>query len=75
MALRMLNYITNFYMAWCKEHMDEEKLPPIFPLLLYNGDKRWSAVQTMAELVEAEPALGEYTIGIRYFKLAANEFS
>ncbi|MEZ4638270.1 MAG: Rpn family recombination-promoting nuclease/putative transposase [Caldilineaceae bacterium] len=75
MALRMLNYITNFYMAWRKEHKDAKKLPPIFPLLLYNGDDHWSAVQTMDELVEAEPALEDYAIGFRYFKLATNEFS
>ncbi|MBI1296367.1 Rpn family recombination-promoting nuclease/putative transposase [bacterium] len=75
MPLRMLNYITNFYMAWLQGRKGVTKLPPIFPLLLYNGDENWSAAQTMAELVEAEPALGDYAIGFRYFKLAANEFS
>ncbi len=75
MALRMLNYITDFYMSWRKDHQDAEKLPPIFPLLLYNGDERWSAAQTIAELIEPEPGLDEYAIGFRYFKLAANEFS
>jgi hypothetical protein len=43
MALRMLNYITDFYMSWRKDHEDAQKLPPIFPLLLYNGDERWRA--------------------------------
>jgi predicted transposase/invertase (TIGR01784 family) len=75
MALRMLNYICNFYLDWVKAHVGAQKVPPIFPLLLYNGDARWSAAQTMAELVETEPALGDYAIGFRYFKLAANEFS
>jgi hypothetical protein len=75
MALRMLNYITNFYMDWVEAHPNAKKLPPIFPLLLYNGDDRWSSAQSMSELVEPEPALGDYAIGFRYFKLAANEFS
>jgi predicted transposase/invertase (TIGR01784 family) len=75
MALRMLNYITNFYMDWVKAHPEARKVPPLFPLLLYNGEARWSAAQTMAELVESEPSLGDYAIGFRYFKLAANEFS
>ncbi|MBX2997798.1 MAG: Rpn family recombination-promoting nuclease/putative transposase [Caldilineaceae bacterium] len=75
MALRMLNYVTNFYMDWVKAHAEARKVPPLFPLLLYNGDARWSAAQTMAELVESEPSLGDYAIGFRYFKLAANEFS
>lgn len=75
MALRMLNYITNFYMDWVKAHPEAHKVPPLFPLLLYNGEARWSAAQTMAELVEAAPSLGDYGIGFRYFKLATNEFS
>jgi hypothetical protein len=53
----------------------EQTVPPIFRLLLYNGDVRWSAAQPMAELIEPEPCLGDYAIGFRYFKLAANEFS
>ncbi|MEZ4634365.1 MAG: Rpn family recombination-promoting nuclease/putative transposase [Caldilineaceae bacterium] len=74
MALRMLNYITNFYMALVDDKK-VKKLPPIFPLVLYNGDKRWHAATSMAELIEAEPALDDYAIGFRYFKLVANEFS
>ncbi|MEZ4836371.1 MAG: Rpn family recombination-promoting nuclease/putative transposase [Caldilineaceae bacterium] len=75
MALRMLNYVTNFYMSWVEGHERERKLPPIFPLVLYNGDNQWNAVTSMAELVETEPALDDYAIGFRYFKLAINEFS
>ncbi|MEZ4836526.1 MAG: Rpn family recombination-promoting nuclease/putative transposase [Caldilineaceae bacterium] len=57
MALRMLNYITNFYMDWIEANGDAEKLPPIFPLLLYNGDTRWHAATSLGELIEDEPAL------------------
>jgi hypothetical protein len=62
-------------MDWVKAHERAQKVPPLFPLLLYNGDARWSAAQTVVELVEPEPSLGDYAIGFRYFKLAANEFS
>jgi hypothetical protein len=62
-------------MDWVMGHAGAQKVPPLFPLLLYNGDARWSAAQTMAELVESAPSLGDYSIGFRYFKLAANEFS
>jgi hypothetical protein len=55
MALRMLNCITNFYMDWVKAHGEARRVPLLFPLLLCNGDARWSAAQTMAELVESEP--------------------
>ena len=42
MPLRFLRYITAFYEAYLDEHPGIEKLPAVFPLLLYNGDDRWS---------------------------------
>ena len=75
MVVRMLNYITNFYMDWVKAHPDAKKLPAIFPILLYNGDAQWTAATQMAEVMESQPELGEYAIGFRYFKIAENEYS
>ena len=31
------------------------KLPPVLPIVLYNGEKRWQAVQNVADLVEPVP--------------------
>ncbi len=75
MALRILNYITNFYMDWVGNHPKAEKVPPVFPVLLYNGDARWTAAQTMTALMDPQPDLGEYAISFRYFKIAENEYS
>ena len=37
MALRVLNYITNFYMDFVANIRDVKKLPAVFPIVLYNG--------------------------------------
>jgi predicted transposase/invertase (TIGR01784 family) len=75
MALRLLNYVTNFYMDWNEGDPKARKLPPVFPILLYNGDARWSAAVEIADLIAPEPDLGEYALGFRYFKIAENEYS
>jgi len=75
MAVRILNYITNFYMDYLAAHKHIDKLPPIFPILLYNGDRRWSAPQNLADLIENNEFLGEYGLNFSYFKIAENEYS
>ena len=55
MAVRMLNYITNLYIDMIsssrkKDNKTIEMLPPVFPLLLYNGDKNWTAKTNINEL-------------------------
>jgi hypothetical protein len=31
------------------------KLPPVLPLVLYNGEKRWKAAQNISQLIETIP--------------------
>jgi len=81
MVLRVLNYITNFYMDYVFSMRESEeterlfKLPAVFPIVLYNGEDRWTAPINIAELIETEPDLGEYKLDFKYFKIAENEFS
>ena len=39
MALRVLNYITNFYMDFLVNNRGINKLPAVFPIVLYNGER------------------------------------
>ena len=39
MALRVLNYITNFYMDYLTSNKGVKKLPAVFPIVLYRGGK------------------------------------
>ncbi len=74
MALRVLNYVVSLYMELTRNPRTK-KLPPVFPIVLYNGDGRWTAATDVADLIEPVPSLGEYGLHYRYLKLAENEFS
>jgi predicted transposase/invertase (TIGR01784 family) len=74
MALRMLNYISNFYMDYVERDKKIKKLPPIFPLVLYNGDDRWTAATDFSALLEKPDLLKHYTPQLHYFKIAENEY-
>jgi len=62
MAMRVLNYVNNFYMDFITNYRDVSKLPPIFSIVLYNGDRPWRAAVNVAELIESEPSLGRYVL-------------
>ena len=48
MALRMLNYIVQFY----QNLSPKNKLPAVFPVVLYNGDREWNAKTEIAHCIE-----------------------
>ena len=75
MALRVLNYITNFYMDYLASNKSVEKLPAVFPIVLYNGDLRWTAPENIKALIEDFPPLGPFALDFQYFKIAENEYS
>lgn len=73
MALRVLSYVTQFYMMLIEGNRPR-KLPPVFPLVLYNGDAKWNAPVSMDDLLEKSlPRC--YTPQFCYYKVAENEFS
>ena len=74
MALRMLNYVSNFYMDYIEAHKSARKLPPLFPLVLYNGDEKWTAATDFRDLLEKPDLLKHYAPQLHYFKIAENEY-
>lgn len=74
-SVRILNYITNMYMAMLNAKEIKDKLPPVFPILLYNGDPTWTAPETVASTIEHHDLLGDYGIGFKYLKIVENEYS
>jgi predicted transposase/invertase (TIGR01784 family) len=71
MVLRVLFYILSFYMDYTANYKRIKKLPAIFPIVLYNGKRKWSAPTKISDLIEAEPSLGDY--GIQFQHLLLNE--
>jgi len=51
MALRFLRYICEFYQSLRIER--NQKLPAVFPLLLYSGSRRWTAPASMLDLIDS----------------------
>jgi predicted transposase/invertase (TIGR01784 family) len=69
MALRMMVYLG----LLCQDLVKRQdltrsgKLPPVLPLVLYNGHAPWSAAQEVAELIEEIPdGLERYQPRLRY---------
>lgn len=70
MALRLLGYVCLMYQELIKrDHVKGGRLPPVFPLVLYNGLPRWQAAQDIAELIHAPGQLTAWMPRFRYFLL------
>ena len=75
MALRVLNYITNFYMDFLVDNSGVKKLPAVFPIVLYNGSAPWTAPVNLSALIEQTPPLGAFALDFQYFLIAENQYT
>ncbi len=69
MALRMMVYLGLLYQDLLKrgETAPSGKLPPVLPLVLYNGYPTWGAAREVSELIEEVPGgLERYRPRLRY---------
>ncbi|HNX24418.1 MAG TPA: Rpn family recombination-promoting nuclease/putative transposase, partial [Spirochaetota bacterium] len=73
MALRMLRYITELYEYLIKSYRIK-MLPAVFPVMLYNGEKRWTVPEELNKLIE-KSIPEKYIPDFRYYKIAENEFN
>jgi hypothetical protein len=80
MSLRMLSYICELYRAMIEERFgdgpynSQKLLPPIFPLLLYNGQEHWTAPEQLSDLIE--PLIStKFMPSFSYYKIAENEIA
>ena len=75
MVLRVLNYITNFYMDFLVNNRGANKLPVVFPIVLYNGNAPWTAPVNLSALIEQTPPLGAFALDFQYFLIAENQYT
>ncbi len=79
MSLRMLRYILEFYEYFIKARKDQfdrkqkEKLPAVFPLLLYNGDENWTAKIDISELIESYGIGESFIPKFKYYPIIENK--
>jgi len=71
MAVRFARYITELYDSY-QGKTKSGKLPGVFPILLYNGDDKWTAPVEFSDCVE-NTLPKEYIPQFRYFPVLENE--
>jgi len=58
MPLRMLEYMVRIWDHWQTLNPDATRLPPIFPMILFQGKGTWNMPRLMSELIFDEARLG-----------------
>lgn len=74
MALRVLNYVTNFYMDYVESVKHVNMLPPVFPIVLYRGKAAWNAPVNMTDLIDDVQRLGPHAPHFQYCKIVEHEY-
>ncbi len=72
MAVRIMVYLGLLYQDLIagKQLTPTGRLPPVLPIVLYNGKPRWTAAEEIAELIETVPGgLERYRPQLRYLLL------
>lgn len=72
MAVRIMSYLGLLYQDLIRQNAfaPSGKLPPVLPVVLYNGEQRWTAAQNVADLVEGVPGgLERYCPNLEYLLL------
>jgi hypothetical protein len=71
MAVRLLVYVGLLYqdLIAAGQLTPTGRLPSVLPIVLYNGERRWTAVEEVAELIETVPGLERYRPQLHYLLL------
>jgi len=79
MALRTLVYVGLLHQQLIKEgQLDtNNKIPPVFPLVLYNGDQPWQCSQDLHDLIALPPnsPLRKWQPQICYYLLDESQYT
>jgi len=75
MAARLMTYIGLLYQSLiaAKTVTKKGKLPPVLPIVLYNGEPKWNAATSIEALIEKPPrGLERYRPSLHYLLLEEN---
>ena len=77
MAVRFMTYVGLLYQQLIKDKQvtRKSKLPPVFPLVLYNGNSRWTAPVHLETLIRPpqDSTLERYQPRLRYYIIDEND--
>ena len=78
MALRMMVYIGLLYQDLLKQGhaLADGRLPPILPIVLYNGNQKWTATTNVADLIPVVPGLvSQFKPSLQYLLIDENTYT
>ena len=78
MAVRMMSYVGLLYQDLIRrgEVLPGRQLPPVLPIVLYNGEARWTAATDVAALIPKAPGLAaKYLPKLEYLLIDENQYS
>lgn len=78
MALRMMVYQGLLYqdLIKAKAVLEDGRLPPILPIVLYNGKERWTAAADVSDLIPAVPGLvAQFKPQVKHLLIDENAYS
>ena len=78
MAVRIMTYLGLLYQDLIKEKQFTagKMLPPVLPIVLYNGDSEWKAATNINELIYSIPGgLAQYHPSLQYLLLSEREYA
>jgi predicted transposase/invertase (TIGR01784 family) len=73
MPLRFLQYILAVYQT-VRRQTKSGKLPAVFPILFYNGSRKWSAPDRLEDMIEPE-ITSEFIPRFKYYTISERELS
>ena len=78
MAVRMMTYVGLLYqdLIRAKDILPLRKLPPVLPIVLYNGDAKWTAATDVGALIPRVPGLvSQYMPRLEYLLIDQSQYT
>ncbi|MBY0455159.1 MAG: Rpn family recombination-promoting nuclease/putative transposase [Burkholderiaceae bacterium] len=78
MAVRVMTYVGLLYQDLIRKNhiLPNKQLPPVLPIVLYNGDSKWTAATDIAALIPGVPGLvSKFLPKMEYLLIAENQYT
>ncbi|WNK21215.1 Rpn family recombination-promoting nuclease/putative transposase [Halomonas piscis] len=79
MPVQMMHYVAGFHDQLIKNGVTtpSKGLPPVFPIVLYNGAQRWTAERDVSDMITPQPPgfLQPYQPHLRYYLVDEGRYS
>ena len=81
MPFRLLVYMTAIWLDYFKNSDKNKrkqkgfKLPAVIPIVLYNGERNWTAAHRFKEIIDQSDLFGKYVIDFEYVFVSINNLA